>query len=401
MKFIPYGCQDIRDEDIEAVVKVLKSDFLTQGPEIGQFESRICKQTGARFATVCSSGTAALHLAILSAGIGKGDRVLCSPVTFVASANCARYVGAEIEFADIDPLSYTISPDCCREILEEARASGRPIRVIITVDLAGHPCDMETFDKLKKEFGFIWIQDACHSIGGSWKDSHGKEWKIGEYPGVDMTVFSFHPVKHITSGEGGAITTHSERLSGYLKLYRTHGITKDVNEFVFPEEAYSTGLKLNPWYYEMKSLGFNYRLTDFQAALGESQLRRLDEYIIRRQEIAELYQKGFKDTRYLILPKADVKVSHAYHLYVIRFDFVGLGKTRATVMKQLRELGIGTQVHYIPVPMMPYYAGTTTMGELPNALAYYREALSVPMFPNMTNDDVERVINSVEQVISQ
>ncbi len=400
MKFLPYGCQDINESDIDSVVKVLKSDFLTQGPAIGRFESIMCEKTGARFATACSNGTAALHLAMLAAGITHGDRVLVSPVTFVASANCARYCGASVEFADIDSDSCNISPAECRLILAKAREEGRPFRAIVTVDLAGKPCDMEAFAEIKKEFNLVWIQDACHSIGATWRDRSGKSWKTGEWNVPDMTVYSFHPVKHITTGEGGMITTHSEKLSRDLKLFRTHGITKENDKFIFPEEAFSDGSEPNPWYYEMQVLGYNYRLSDFQAALGTSQLERLDSYVKRRQEIARLYDAGFKGERLIKTPFISSEFLSSYHLYVLRIDFAGAGKNRAKVMRELREKGIGTQVHYIPVPMMPYYAGTSSMRELPNSLAYYREALSIPCYPRLNDEDIERVVCSVKDVVN-
>ena len=399
MKFLSYGRQDITQEDIEAVVEVLKSDYLTQGPAISQFEDALCEFTGAKFSIACSNGTAALHLSMLAAGIGGRDRVLVAPITFVASANCAKYVGADVSFADIDPLDLTISPLTCRKALEKAKAEGRPFKAIVTVDLAGQPCDMEAFGQLKKEFNLIWIQDACHALGASWKNSEGNVFKVGEWTVPDMTVYSFHPVKNMTTGEGGAISTHNERFAQKLRIFRTHGITKESESFVFNEEAFSNENETNPWYYEMQQLGYNYRITDFQAALGISQLKRLNAYTLKRQEIASQYRLGLSDVKGLTFPMPRPGISHAYHLFIIRVDFIGLGITRAKFMNSLREKNIGTQVHYIPVPMMPYYAGSCSMKDLPNSLAYYREALSIPCFPGMSFEDVDRVCSAIKEIL--
>ncbi|GAB4268775.1 MAG: UDP-4-amino-4,6-dideoxy-N-acetyl-beta-L-altrosami ne transaminase [Candidatus Rifleibacteriota bacterium] len=400
MKFLPYGCQEITEADIEAVVKILKSDFLTQGPAIESFEKAFCQATGARFAIACSNGTAALHLAAIAAGIAKGDTVLVPPVTFVASANCARFNGADVVFADIDRKNLTMSPEECERQLILAKEKGSPIKAVVTVDFAGHPCDMAAFARLKKKYDFIWIQDACHALGATWQDESGRKWKIGEWPVPDMTVYSFHPVKHITSGEGGMITTHSERYAENLRLHRTHGITKDPSRFVFSEMALAKDGSINPWYYEMQSLGFNYRLTDMQAALGESQLKRLDNFITRRRQIVDQYRKKLSHLQNLEFPEVKRDVGHAYHLAIIELNFDRIGKERARVMNELREKGIGTQVHYIPVPMMPYYAETSCLAELPASMDYYRKALSIPCYPQMTDEDVARVCKAVEEVIS-
>lgn len=400
MNFIPYGRQDITEADIEAVVRVLRSDFLTQGPAVEIFEAAVCRETGAQHAVACSSGTAALHLAVLAAKIGHGDRVIVPPITFVASANCARYAGAEVLFADIDSETLNISPQTCRKLLEQAVVEGRPVKAVVTVDLAGHPCDMQAFALLKKEFNFIWIQDACHSLGATWEDNLGIRWKIGEWPEPDMTVFSFHPVKHITTGEGGMIVTHSEELANSLRVHRSHGIVRDVGAFVNNAEALSADGSVNPWYYEMQQLGFNYRLSDIQAALGCSQIERLGQYVVRRREIAASLRLKFEMFPRVKLPIVADGVEHAYHLCIIRIDFAAVGATRAEVMKRLKAAGIGTQVHYIPIPMMPFYAQTADMASFPAALAYYREALSIPCFPKMTDIDVERVCSAVISTLS-
>lgn len=399
MKFIPYGRQDITAADIEAVVEVLKSDFLTQGPAIDRFERAICHETGAQFAVACSNGTAALHLAAIAADIRSGDRVVVPPITFVASANCARYNGAEVLFADIDPLTLTMSPMACRRLLEQGVADGKPIKAVVTVDLAGHPCDMQAFALLKKEFGFVWIQDACHSIGATWEDNLGIRWKTGELPEVDLTVFSFHPVKHITTGEGGMIVTHSESMAANMRLHRSHGIVRDPSGFLNVEEAFTPDGSVNPWYYEMQQLGFNYRITDIQAALGVSQLSRLGQNIVRRQEIVAAYRTRLADLQMVSFPEVADGVSHAYHLAIVLIDFAACGRSRAEVMGCLKADSVGSQVHYIPIPMMPYYAGSVDMQTLPASLAYYRQALSLPCFPQMTGNDIDRVCLSLRKAL--
>ncbi|HNW35613.1 MAG TPA: UDP-4-amino-4,6-dideoxy-N-acetyl-beta-L-altrosamine transaminase [Candidatus Ozemobacteraceae bacterium] len=399
-RFLSYGRQSITEDDITAVIETLKSDFLTQGPAIPKFEADFCRVTGARHAIACSNGTAALHIAALAAGIKRGDRALVTPMTFVASANCIRYAGGDVAFADIDGETLTMSPIAAEIALEKAVDEGRPFRAIVTVDLAGHPCDMEAFSRLKKKYGLIWIHDACHSLGGSWTDAAGRVWKVGEYPEPDTVAWSFHPVKHITTGEGGMVTTFSDQIADRLRLLRTHGIQKDPASLVFRNEAFDADGQVNPWYYEMQSLGFNYRLTDIQAALGSSQLKRLHAGIQRRTKIVEVYRSGLSGLNGIRQPPVRAGVGHAYHLAVIRIDFTGLGTSRARVMRNLRERNIGTQVHYVPVPMMPYYAGIVPMGNLPQTIAYYRETLSLPCYPDLQDDDIERVVTAVREVLA-
>jgi len=399
-RFLPYGRQAITPEDISAVIETLRSDFLTQGPAVPKFEADFCRVTGAGHAVACSNGTAALHLAALATGIGKGDRALVTPLTFVASANCIRYAGGEVGFADIDGETLTLCPAAAERTLEAAAAAGRPFRAIVTVDLAGHPCDMEAFARLKNKYNLIWIHDACHSLGGGWTDSTGRVWRVGEYPAPDAVAWSFHPVKHITTGEGGMVTTFSDPVADRLRLLRTHGITKEPATFVFRDEGFDTDGQPNPWYYEMQSLGFNYRLTDLQAALGSSQLGRLAAGIARRNAIADRYRAGLAGISGVRLPAVRHGVRHAYHLAVIRIDYTGLGTTRARVMRELRERNIGSQVHYVPVPMMPFHAGTSRMSELPHTVAYYREALSLPCFPELLDDEVDRVVDALRELLA-
>lgn len=399
-RFLSYGRQSITDDDITAVIETLKSDFLTQGPAVPIFEEDFGRVTGARHAVACSNGTAALHIAALAAGIKCGDRALVTPLTFVASANAIRYAGGEVSFADVDGETLTMSPSASQQQLEKAVAEGRPFRAIVTVDMAGHPCDMEAFARLKKKYGLIWIHDACHSLGGSWTDAVGRVWKVGEYPAPDVVAWSFHPVKHITTGEGGMVTTFSDQIADRLRLLRTHGIQKDPASFVFRNEAFDADGQPNPWYYEMQSLGFNYRLTDIQAALGSSQLKRLDAGIQRRNRIVDQYRSRLSGMPSIKLPQVRAGVGHAYHLAIIRLDFAGLGTNRARVMRSLRERNIGTQVHYIPVPKMPYYSGSALMSELPQTTAYYREALSLPCYPDLRDEDIDRVVNAVREVLA-
>ncbi|MBU1109271.1 MAG: UDP-4-amino-4,6-dideoxy-N-acetyl-beta-L-altrosamine transaminase [Candidatus Riflebacteria bacterium] len=400
MNFIPYGRQEITAEDIEAVVGVLKSDYLTQGPAIESFEKAVCLEAGASHAIACSNGTAALHLACMAAGLQAGDSVVVPPITFVASANCARYVGANILFADIDPTTLTMSPLACRKVLEQAVANKKPVRAVVTVDLAGHPCDMQAFSQLKQEFGFIWIQDACHSIGATWEDNQGIRWKVGECPDPDMTVFSFHPVKHITTGEGGMVLTQSDQLAHKLRQLRSHGITRESAEFVNQTEAFADDGSPNPWYYEMQQLGYNYRMTDIQAALGESQLHRLAAGIVRRREIMAAYHARLNRHPHVSFPDVAESVGHAYHLAIVLIDFASVGKTRALLMNHLKHAGIGTQVHYIPIPLMPYYAAMADINEFPESIAYYRRALSLPCFPQMSDADVARVCSVIEVTLT-
>lgn len=399
MRLIPYGRQTITQYDIDAVTEILKSDFLTQGPAVKRFEDAFSTSVGSRYAISCASGTSALHLCALAAGLRPGDRVLTTPVTFVATANCVSYAGAHVKFADIDRRTLNLSPESAKMILEEARLIGKPFKAIITVDFAGNPCRMEEFSKLKNEYDLIWIQDACHSLGATWTDLKGRMNQIAEYREVDMTGFSFHPVKHITTGEGGMVATHSEELARRLKTLRTHGIVRQPQMFKAESEAYDSEGRLNPWYYEMQELGFNFRMSDIQAALGFSQLSRLEESLSRRRKIVEYYHRELASCEPVGFQHSDENVRHAYHLAVIRIDFDAIKKTRAHFMEILKERGIGTQVHYIPIPMMPYYAGRTAMDELPETGSYYRQALSIPCFPAMSDNDVEYVVHVIKETL--
>lgn len=378
MKPISYGRQHITEEDIAAVSDALRSDYLTQGPRIAEFEQAFARYVGAKYAVAVTNGTAALHLAAMAAGITEGDRIITTPITFVASANCARYCGAGVDFADIDPKTFLIDTDKVEELLKQAPKG--TYKAIIPVDFAGYPVDAERLRKLADEYGLYIIEDACHAPGAWFTDSHGTKQLCGNGVYADMTVFSFHPVKHIACGEGGMITTNSEELYDKLNLYRSHGITKN------PELLHENH---GGWYYEMQELGYNYRLTDFQAALGLSQLSRADAGLARRQEIAAHYDKAFADSR-VATPFRSDDILHAFHLYVIKTD------DRLGLYNHLREHNIFAQVHYIPVHLQPYYREMEwKKGDMPMAEAYYDRCLSLPMYPTLTDEEQEYVIRHV------
>jgi UDP-4-amino-4,6-dideoxy-N-acetyl-beta-L-altrosamine transaminase len=380
-KIIPYGRQLITSEDIESVVATLRSDFLTQGPTIAQFEKQFAEYTGARFAVALSNGTAALHLCALALDVNETSRVITSPITFAASANCVKYCGGEVHFADIDPETFLLDILKVKALLEK-HPKGY-FQGIIPVDFAGLAVNLEEFRKLADEHGLWIIEDACHAPGGFFKDSTNKEQKCGNGQFADLAIFSFHPVKHIATGEGGMITTNDEKLYEKLILLRTHGITKDVSKYKNTPDEIAQG----PWYYEMQELGYNYRLTDFQAALGISQLKRAEINLQRRKQIAKRYDEAFSDSP-VIRPLANT--GHAYHLYVIR------SSDRAGLYDHLRSHNIFAQVHYVPVHLMPYYkASGFKKGDFPAAESYYNQCLSIPMYHSLSDEDQEFVISTI------
>ena len=382
-KIIPYGRQHITQEDINAVVDVLKSDFLTQGPKIKEFEDAFAQYIGSKYAVAVSNGTAALHLCTLALGVQPGDKVITTPITFAASANCVRYCGGEVVFADIDPETYLLDINEVEKLLKAAPKG--TYKGIIPVDFAGRAVDLEAFRKLADQYGCWIIEDACHAPGGYFVDSKGTKQNCGNGNFADLAIFSFHPVKHIACGEGGMVTTNDEELYKKLLLLRTHGITKEpelLNE--------NHGV----WYYEMQELGFNYRLTDIQAALGISQLTRAEEGLARRKEIAAVYQKAFENEP-LIIRQAGIVDGHAYHLYVIEVE------KRKELINYLRTKNIFAQVHYIPVHTMPYYLQFGWKpGDMPHAEAYYSKCLSLPMFPTLTNEQQDYVIHCIIDFLS-
>ncbi len=378
MKKIPYGRQNITDEDIEAVVNVLKSDFLTQGPSIKLFEDAFAKYVGAKYAIAVSNGTAALHLCTLALGVKPGDKVITTPITFVASANCVRYCGGEVIFADINPDTYLLDINKVRKLLENDVK--KEIKGIIPVNFAGRVVNLEAFKSLADEFDCWIIEDACHSPGGYLISNADKKILSGSGKCSDLSIFSFHPVKHIAAGEGGMITTNDELLYRKILNLRTHGIQQDSNKKI---ENHGV------WYYEMQELGYNYRLTDFQAALGISQLNRADFGLERRIDIAKKYENAFRNSSY-IKNQSGVVDGHAYHLYVIEVD------RRSELVNYLREKNIFVQIHYIPAHTMPYYQQFGWKnGDLPFAEKYYSRCLSLPMYPTLTNEEQEFVIDQI------
>jgi len=380
MKKIPYGRQNITQEDIDAVVEVLKSDFLTQGPNIKMFEDAFAAYVGSRYAIAVSNGTAALHLNAMALDVKPGDKVITTPITFVASANCVRYCGGEVVFADIDSETYLLDINKVRELLKAD--TKKEIKGIIPVNFAGRVVNMEAFRKLADEFGCWIIEDACHSPGGYFINSKGEKVLSGSGRYADLSIFSFHPVKHIAAGEGGMITTNDEILYKKLLNLRTHGIQQDP-----AKKTENHGV----WYYEMQELGYNYRLTDFQAALGLSQLKRADEGLKRRIEIASRYQEAFKSLDY-IKHQSGVVEGHAYHLYVIQVE------EREKLVNYLRDLNIFVQIHYLPAHLMPYYRQFGwKIGDLPQAEYYYSRCLSLPLFPTLTSEDFDFVVNKIKE----
>lgn len=376
---IPYGKQNISEEDIEAVIDVLKSDFLTQGPVVPEFEKLLATYSGAKYAVAVNSATSALHIACLALGVGPGDVVWTSPVTFVASANCALYCGAEVDFVDIDPLTYNLSVESLAEKLEIAKKSGKLPKVVIPVHLAGQSCDMKAIHKLSEQYGFRIIEDASHAIGGSYLDA-----KIGGCQYSDITIFSFHPVKIITTGEGGMALTNDQTLIKTMARLRSHGITR------YPEEM--THAPDGPWYYQQIDLGFNYRMTEMQAALGISQLARLDMFVSERHAIAERYDQLLAATG-IKTPWQSPESYSAYHLYIVRIPFDHLTLNRNSAFNNLRSGGVGVNLHYIPIYQQPYFE---RMGfqrsDFPASERYYKEAISLPMYPGLTSDNQNEVV---------
>ncbi len=384
---IPYGKQHITQKDIDAVADVLKSDYLTQGPKIKEFEEAFADYVGSKFAVAVSNGTAALHLNCIALGVSAGDKVITTPITFAASANCVRYCGGEVVFADIDPETYLLDINKVRELLE-ASPKGT-YKGIIPVDFAGRAVDLETFKELANEYGLWIIEDSCHSPGGHFVDSHGINQNCGNGKFADLAIFSFHPVKHIAAGEGGMITTNDEELYKKLLALRTHGIVKNEALYLNPVDFAGGDGSYPAWYMEMQELGYNYRLTDFQAALGLSQLVRAPEGIVRRKEIAATYSKAFEDKSFII-DQSGLIEGHAYHLYVIEVE------DRLGLYNYLRNHNIYAQIHYIPAHLMPYYKQFGwAEGDMPVAEGYYKHCISLPMFPTLTKEEQEFVINKI------
>ncbi len=388
---IPYGKQQIDENDIQSVIDCLSSSFLTQGPLIPQFEQSVAEYVGARFAVAVSSGTAALHIAALAAGLKPGDALLTSPITFVATSNAALYAGGLPLFADVDPGTINISPTAVENMLE----INPRIKIISPVHFSGLPCDMHTIKKLADAAGAVIVEDAAHALGSRYDDGSA----VGNCKYSLMTVFSFHPVKSITTGEGGLITTNDEAIYRSLLRLRSHGINKEADTFQVPENALTKGVS-NPWYYEMQDLGFHYRITDIQCALGLSQLKKLDSYLSRRLELVKRYDLAFADSELIKPAQAAGRNQSAHHLYPVRVNFEAAGLTRAMFMGELRRQGVITQVHYIPVTMQPFYQrlGFLT-DDYPHAKSYYAQALSLPLYVDLTDAQQDSVIALVLELL--
>lgn len=386
MNPLPYGRQWITEADIKAVTDVLRSDWLTQGPAIERFERKIAEYCGAKHAVAVSSATAALHIGALSLGLGPGDRLWTSPNTFVASANCARYCGAEVDFVDIDPRTYNLSIEKLTAKLEQAAKEGKLPKIVVPVDFAGQSCELDKLKPLADKYGFTIMQDASHAIGARYQDQPTGD---GRYS--DLTIFSFHPVKIITTGEGGMVVTNRTDLYEKLIRLRTHGITRDPK--LLTQESHGG------WYYEQSELGYNYRITDLQAALGASQMERLEEFVTRRRTLAARYSELLKSFP-LTLPHQHPDTNSSWHLYVIRLQLDRIQKSHRQVFEELRANGIGVQLHYIPVHTQPYYRELGfKSGDFPEAEKYYGEAISLPMFAAMTDADQDRVVETLKQIL--
>jgi len=385
---IPYGKQDINQSDIDAVIEVLKSDFLTQGPVTLKFEQIVCDYTTAKYGITTNSATSALHIACLALDLGRGDYLWTSPNSFVASANCGLYCGAKIDFVDINPKTYNISTQALEEKLIQAEKEGKLPKVVIPVHFAGQSCEMEKIHELSQKYEFKIIEDASHAIGGKYKNK-----SIGNCQYSDIAVFSFHPVKIITTGEGGIAVTNNSQLAERMTLLRSHGTTRKHDLMTHKADG--------DWYYQQLDLGFNYRLTDIQAVLGISQLGRLDEYVIKRNAIAKYYNEKLKELP-LQLPIVNVEKYSSFHLYVILLELDSTDKTRREVFDYLRREGVGVNVHYIPIHTQPYYKkmGFKT-GDFPEVECYYSRAITIPIYPSLTNEEQDFIVNSLKTVLKR
>lgn len=392
MKTIPYGKQCITEEDVQVVIETLKSDYLTQGPKILEFEKKFAEYIGAKYAVAVSNGTAALHLCTMALDVKEGDKVITTPITFAASANCIRYCDGEVVFSDIDPETFTIDIESLKKLLESSPMG--TYKGIIPVDFAGYAVNLETLKEIAEKYNLWIIEDACHAPGGYFIDSKGNKQLCGNGNFADLAIFSFHPVKHIACGEGGMITTNNKTLYEKLLRFRTHGIIKDESQYKNSIKFASgtlDSLEYPGWYMEMQDLGYNYRLTDFQAALGISQLKRADEGLAKRRAIAKKYEEAFKDQDF-VKRQSGVVEGHAYHLYILEVE------DRLGLYNYLREKGIYAQIHYIPCHLMPYYREQGWKdGDMLKAEEYYKNCLSLPMYPTLTEDEQVYVIKMIKE----
>lgn len=383
---IPYGRQDIQQSDIDAVIETLRSDFLTQGPKVPEFESLICKYTGSSYAIAVNSATSALHIACLALDLKPGDRLWTTPITFVASANCALYCDAVVDFVDIDPRTYNLCPEALKTKLESAKSIGQLPKILIVVHMCGQPCEMDKIAELCKQYNVKLIEDASHAIGGKYKNEN-----IGNGRFSDITIFSFHPVKIVTTAEGGMALTNNKDLAERMALLRSHGITRDPSQMSHTPDG--------PWYYQQLELGYNYRMTELQAALGISQIARIDEYINKRHRLAQRYDELLKTTS-LVLPWQHPDSYSGLHLYVVQISKEST-LTRLEVFEALRARGIGVNVHYIPVHTQPYYKNLGFKeGDFPYAEQYYSNCISLPMYPTLTDKQQEEVVMALNEILS-
>lgn len=398
--FLPYGRHAIDADDVAAVIGVFGHELLTTGPAVAAFERVFAERVGARHALACSSGTAALHLAVLALGLGPGDAAVVPTLTFLATANAVRFTGAEVVFADVDPRTGLIGAAHLAAALGRAAGSGLRVRAVLPVDLNGQPCDLPPLAALAREHRLTVIEDACHALGGSAVDAAGVLRPVGACAAADLACFSLHPVKVVTMGEGGVVTTNDDGLAGRVARMRIHGMTRDPAAFENAELAFDADGTPNPWYYEMAEVGYNYRVSDLNCALGTSQMARLGQFVARRRFLADLYDRLLAPLAPALRPVPRVVWGDSgWHLYVVQIDFAGLGISRARVMARLRQAGIGSQVHYLPVHLQPYYRRRYGEIDLPGARAYYDRVLSLPLFPAMTEEDVARVAAALAAIV--
>jgi UDP-4-amino-4,6-dideoxy-N-acetyl-beta-L-altrosamine transaminase len=396
--FLPYGRQDIDADDLAAVAAALQSDYLTTGPLVGEFEAAFAKTVGARHAVISNSGTAALHLACIALDLGPGDSVVVPAVTFLATANAARFCGAEVIFADVDPDTGRLTAETFAAAL--ARHPNASVRAVLPVHLNGHCVDLPAIRAIAEPRGIAVIEDACHAVGGRHQAGNNSLATVGSCALSELACFSLHPVKTITSGEGGVTTTNDEGAYRRMLSFRTHGMVRESAAFLQPELGVDADGAANPWYYEMQALGFNYRITDFACALGLSQLKRLDRYAKRRRDLAARYDRMLAPLAPAIRPVPPAPGDDpVLHLYAVLIDFAKIGRSRAQVMRDLKAAGIGTMVHYIPVNRQPYYRQLYGESRLPGADAYYERVLSIPLYPSMQDADVDRVVDALQALI--
>jgi perosamine synthetase len=385
---ISYGKQSIHQSDIDAVIKVLKGDWLTQGPMIETFENDLKNYFNASYVCAVANGTAALHLTALALDWKPDDIVITTPITFLATANCIVYAGATPDFVDIDPVTYTIDPNLVEEKVKFHKSNNRKVRAVICVDYAGHPCNWELLREIADKYDLQLVNDSCHALGASY---YGDKGYAIQY--ADVVTQSYHPVKHITTGEGGAVLTNNVKIDEKVRRLRTHGMTKNSSQLEKDE---------GPWYYEMHEVGFNYRITDFQCAMGSNQLKKLDRFIQQRRDIARKYDESFSKIHSLIIPETQSSIEHAYHLYPLQIDFETLDIKKIDFFNKMKMSGVNLQVHYVPIHLQPFYKKKYGFnnGDFPIAENFYRNEVSLPIFPDLLTDDVSMVINNISEIIS-